>query len=63
MKRQRIPYAKRSLTYVVAALAAVLIVACILAGYEINHLHNQVSGLQSQVNNLYSAFLKQARPK
>jgi len=52
MKRPRAPYAKRSVWNAVAIISAVLVVACVLAGLEINHLHNQVNSLQTSVNNL-----------
>lgn len=60
MKRQGVPYAKRSLAYFVAALAVVLVVVCVVAGLEINHLHNQVDGLNNQLNSFYTTILKGA---
>jgi outer membrane murein-binding lipoprotein Lpp len=62
MKRPRAPYAKRSVWVVVAILGAVLVVVCGIGGYEINHLHNEVSGLQTQVNylNVQNSYIKSA---
>jgi outer membrane murein-binding lipoprotein Lpp len=60
MKRQRVPYARRSVWIAIAILGAVLVVGGAIAGYEINHLHNEVNGLQSQVNSLYQAVLQLA---
>jgi hypothetical protein len=58
MKRQRAPYAKRSVWIVVAVLAVVVVVGCVVAGYEINHLHNEVNGLQNEVTTIYEMLLK-----
>lgn len=63
MKRQRPPYAKRSLTSLVAVMAVVLVVACAVLGYEVYHLHNEVNGLHNQVNALYGALLKSGQAK
>ena len=57
MKRPRAPYARRSVWVAIAILSAVLVVGGAIAGYEINHLHNQVNGLQGQLAFLYQAFL------
>jgi hypothetical protein len=54
MKRQRPPYASRSVWLVIAALAVVLVVGGAAAGYEINHLRTQVDGLGTQVHELQS---------
>jgi hypothetical protein len=61
MKRQRVPYARRTLQYYVVALAAVLVVACIIGGLEIYHLHNQINGLKSQVNTFEALLYKAAQ--
>lgn len=53
MKRQRPPYAKRSVWYAFAVLSIVLVVVCIYAGYEIHHLQTQVNTLNDQVSSLY----------
>jgi hypothetical protein len=63
MKRPRAPYARRSVWIAVAILAAVLIVVSAVAGYEINHLHNEVNQLQSQVTSLFQATLQKAKTK
>jgi outer membrane murein-binding lipoprotein Lpp len=52
MNRPRAPYARRSVWAAIAVLAIVLVVGCVVAGYEINHLRNQVSGLSNQVSGL-----------
>ena len=53
MKRQRAPYATRSVWSVIAVLSIVLVAGCVAAGYEIYHLQTEVNGLQTQVNGLY----------
>ena len=58
MKRQRVPYAKRSAWTAIAILAAVFVVGAAVAGYEINHLHNEVNGLHDQLNQLFTLYLK-----
>jgi hypothetical protein len=52
MKRRRVPYARRSVWYVIAVLSILLVVGFVAAGYEINHLRTQADGLQHQVNDL-----------
>jgi outer membrane murein-binding lipoprotein Lpp len=52
MKRQRVPYARRSVWTVIAILGVVIVAGCVAAGYEIHHLQSQVNGLQDQVNGL-----------
>jgi uncharacterized protein YoxC len=61
MKRQRPPYAKRSVWYAFAVLSIVLVVVCVAAGYEIHHLQNQVNGLNGQVNSLYRLLTQLSR--
>jgi hypothetical protein len=61
MKTHRAPYARRSAWIAIAVLSIVLVVACVVAGYEINHLQNEVNGLQSDVTNLYQQMLKSAK--
>jgi hypothetical protein len=58
MKRSRAPYARRSVWVAIAVLSIVLVVGCVVLGYEINHLRNEVNGLQSQVNTMYQAVLR-----
>ena len=65
MAPKRAPYAKRSVWYVVIALAAIVVIGFAAAGYEINHLRTEFDGLNAQVqsinhivNILYSALLK-----
>jgi hypothetical protein len=65
MRRQRAPYANRSVWWVVAVLAIVLVVGFAIAGYEINHLRNEVDGLHTQIKSIngqlqltYSELLK-----
>jgi hypothetical protein len=58
MKRPRAPYAKRTVWIAVAILAAVIVVGGAIGGYEINHLHSEVNGLQGQVTTLYQALLQ-----
>jgi hypothetical protein len=58
MTRPRAPYAKRSVWIAVAILAAIIVVGGAIAGYQINHLHNQVNGLQSQMNSLYQTVIQ-----
>jgi hypothetical protein len=65
MARQRVPYAKRSVWYVVIALSAIVVIGFAAAGYEINHLrtevnglHTQVQGLSNEVASIYSAMLR-----
>ncbi|HVA06460.1 MAG TPA: hypothetical protein VNG12_06965 [Acidimicrobiales bacterium] len=54
MKRPRAPYARRSVWVAIAILSGVFVIGAAIAGYEINHLHNEVNTLQSQL-----AFLLQ----
>lgn len=63
MKRPHAPFAKRSVWIAVAILAAVLVVVGGIAGYEINHLHNEVNSLQSQVTALFQASLQNGKAK
>ena len=67
MKKQRAPYARRSVWYAIGILSVVLVAVCVVAGYEINHLRTQADGLQTQVTRLqhevtqiYSSILKLA---
>jgi outer membrane murein-binding lipoprotein Lpp len=52
MKRQRVPYARRSAWTVIAILAAVIVAGFVAAGLEIHHLQTEVDGLQNQVTGL-----------
>lgn len=61
MKKKRVPYAKRSAWIAIAILSLVLVVGFGLAGYEINHLQNEVNGLNNAVATLYQQFLKLAK--
>ena len=64
MKKPRVPYAKRSVWTVIAILSLVLVVGFGLAGYEINHLQNEVNGLnngQATGQALRSKFLNQGK--
>jgi outer membrane murein-binding lipoprotein Lpp len=75
MKRQRSPYAGRSVWYVVAVLSVVLVAGFVVGGYEIIHLRTQVNNLnatvyplRAQVNklgtsvtDLYNTILKLAQ--
>jgi hypothetical protein len=63
MKRPRAPFAKRSVWIAVAILAAVVVVGGAIGGYEINHLHNEVNGLQSQVTALFQVTLQNGKTK
>ena len=54
MKRQRVPYARRSAWTVIAVLAVVIVVGLVAAGFEIHHLQTEVDGLQNQVTGLHS---------
>ena len=56
MARKRAPYAKQSLWYVVIALAAIVVIGFAAAGYEINHLRNEVNGLHTQVQSLNNSL-------
>ena len=47
----------------VAVLAVVVVIGCVVAGYEINHLRNEVSGLQNQVTTMYQLLLKLGQSK
>jgi len=53
MNRRRAPYAKRSVWTVVVIMSIVLVVGFGVAGYEIHHLQNEVSGLQNTVADIY----------
>ncbi len=57
MKRPRAPYAKRSVWTVIAVLSVVLVAGLGIVGYEINHLNNEVNGLQNQVSSLLQVVL------
>jgi hypothetical protein len=57
MKTPRAPYARRSAWIAIAVLSMVLVLACVVAGYEINHLRNEVNGLNGEVSLLYRAIL------
>jgi len=61
MRRQRVPYAKRSAWTAIAILAVVLVVGGAIAGYEINHLQSEVNGLHNQVNSLFNLYLKSSQ--
>jgi hypothetical protein len=63
MKRPRAPFAKRSVWIAFAILAAVVVVGGAIGGYEINHLHNEVNGLQSQVTALFQVTLQNGKTK
>ena len=52
MRRQRVPYANRSVWYAVAILAFVVVIGFAGAGYEINHLRTEVNNLNVKVNSL-----------
>ena len=60
MKRPRAPYAKRSVWTAIAVLSVVLVAGLAIVGYEINHLNNEVNGLQNQVSSLLQALLQSA---
>jgi hypothetical protein len=69
MARPRVPYAKRSVWYLVLPLSAIVVIGFALAGYEINHLRTEINGLHAQVQNmnnvislLYTEFLKLSHP-
>jgi hypothetical protein len=53
MNRRRAPYAKRSVWTVVVIMSIVLVVGFAVAGYEIHHLQNEVTGLQNTVADIY----------
>jgi hypothetical protein len=61
MKKPRVPYAKRSVWTAILILSLVLVVGFGIAGYEINHLQNEVNGLNNEVATLYQQFLKLAK--
>ena len=52
MSRQRAPYAKRSVWYVVLILAVVVVVGFAGAGYELNHLRTEINGQNVRINAL-----------
>ena len=52
MRRQRAPYAKRSVWYAVAILAFIVVVGFAGTGYELNHLRTEVNSLNVTVNSL-----------
>lgn len=54
MKRQRAPYARRSVWLVIAVLSIVVVAGGVAGGYEIHHLQSEVDGLQNQVSGLNS---------
>jgi hypothetical protein len=56
MAPKRAPYAKRSVWYVVIALAAIVVIGFAAAGYEINHLRTEVNGLHAQVQRVNNAL-------
>ena len=56
MSPQRAPFARRSVWSVVAILSVIVVVGFAVAGYEINHLRNEINGLQGQVQYLNSAI-------
>jgi outer membrane murein-binding lipoprotein Lpp len=68
MKRQRAPYARRSVWLAIAVLSIVLVAGGVAGAYEIHHLQSQVNGLNSQLSSvhqevvtLYQAILKLAQ--
>ncbi len=63
MKKPRVPYARRSVWIVIAALAVVLIAGLIVAAVEINHLRNEVTALQKAVSTLYASQLQSGSHK
>jgi hypothetical protein len=58
MKKQRAPYARRTVWYAVGILSVVLLAALVVAGYEINHLRTQTNGLQAQITGLQAQTSK-----
>lgn len=52
MSPQRPPYARRSVSLLVAILSIIVVIGFAAAGYEINHQRTEVNGLHSQVNGL-----------
>jgi len=59
MRRQRVPYAKRSAWTVIAILSVLIVVGGVIAGYEFNHLNNEVNRLHNQVSTLNLYLLSQ----
>ena len=59
MSPKRAPYARRSLSYLVAVLSIIVVVGFAVAGYEINHLRNETNGLNAQVQQLSSQSYSQ----
>lgn len=55
--RRPLPYARRSVWIVVAVLSVIVVVGFALAGYEINHLRDEINGLQAQTRQLNSAIV------
>jgi high-affinity nickel permease len=58
MKKQRAPYARRSVWYAIGILSVVLVAALVIGGYEINHLRTQTNGLQTQITELQAQTSK-----
>jgi hypothetical protein len=61
MKRKRAPYASRYVVPVIVILSIIVVAACVAAGLEIKHLHNQVNALQGQVATIYQLLLQTAQ--
>ena len=56
MRRQRAPYANRTVWYAVAILAVVVVVGFAGAAYEINHLRTEVNAQGVRINGLNDAI-------
>ena len=65
MSPQRVPYARRSVWFLVALLSIIVVIGFAAAAYEINHQRTEINGLHAQVENLnmsnayFQAALKQ----
>jgi hypothetical protein len=63
MPRPRVPYAKRSVWTVVVVLSIVVVVGFAIAGYEINHLQNEVNGLNGQIHTFLQQIVQGSNSK
>lgn len=50
--RRSVPFARRSVWLVVGILSIIVVVGFVFAGYEINHLRDEVNGLNNSFRQL-----------
>ena len=56
MKRQRAPFARRSVWSLIAIVALVFVVGAVIVGYQIHQLQSDINGLNHQLTLLNLAL-------